>query len=336
MAIQQTFEFLTHDESTLPPGEGGQGNGRQRVAADSISATEKTSRRLSAGARPRAAKVAKEKRGDEGVSTTSALDQLRAQIGCINTADRSPGSAGSERELLLTGSTAMDGLLPGRGLRIDAITEWVAEADGCGAAALSMITAANRLRQIAGPFVVVCPPDQFYPPAAVALGIPANRIIWVRPTCHADSVWAIDQALRSKATAVLWAPIGARLDDRDARRFQLAAEIGSTPGLLLRPAAVRRRPTFADIRFHISNKVQNPSIESTAKESTRAMRVTLDRCRGGQLDRSVVVHITDTANIQEVVMTPFTRHQDESTPLHLASQLADPQRTKQTGRRRRA
>jgi hypothetical protein len=237
----------------------------------------------------------------------------------------------------------MDGLLPRGGLRVDAITEWVAWADGSGAAALSMITAATRLQQIAGPLVVVCSPDQFYPPAAVALGIPAGRIIWVRPTGHADTVWAIDQALRCQATAVLWAPIGARLDDRDARRFQLAAEIGNTPGLFLRPEAVRRRPTFADIRFHVSNERSSREGKTpAAPATTRTMRVTLDRCRGGQLGRSVMVQITDAANIQQVVMTPATeyqaiRHQDESTPLHLASQLSNPQRTgKQTGKRRRA
>ena len=34
---------------------------------------------------------------------------------------------------------AIDQLLPHGGLRTDAITEWVAEAEGCGAATLSLI-----------------------------------------------------------------------------------------------------------------------------------------------------------------------------------------------------
>ncbi len=233
-------------------------------------------------------------------------------------------------ETLSTGSAAIDELLPRGGLRTDAITEWVAEADGCGAAALSLITAANHLQspQVTGPLVVVCPPDQFYPPAAVALGIPADRVIWVRPTRQADTVWAIDQALRSKATAIVWAPIAACLDDRDARRFQLAAENGSTPGLFIRPAAVRGRPTFADIRFYVSNEVG--LIQEGA--SARVMRITLDRCRGGQIGRSVSIEINDAAGIDRHL--PPARHQDETTPMHLVAQLSRPQRTAKQHKRR--
>lgn len=377
MAIQQTFEFLD-EPSPLSPGTeqhchlsraavprstaGGvevrRGSGREGVLEVLPTSLVSPSPELSARPLPKG-EVAKTNlspngRGDKSSTPLSVLDQLRAQVGCIHTTHTPTGQSTDDQENLSTGSTALDGLLPRSGLRADAITEWVAWADGSGAAALSMITAATRLQQIAGPLVVVCSPDQFYPPAAVALGIPAGRIIWVRPTGHADTVWAIDQALRSQATAVLWAPIGASLDDRDARRFQLAAEIGNTPGLFLRPEAVRGRPTFADIRFHVSNEQSSrqgktPAAPATRKgqtptapESTRTMRVTLDRCRGGQLGRSVMVQITDAANIQQVMMTPATeyqamRHQDESTPLHLASQLSNPQRTdKQTGKRRRA
>lgn len=331
MAIQQTFEFLA--ESAMAA----EGNppchlSHLREKSDAVAAGRESFTVVTT--RPEASVYGSEVKTDSSShpereltctkDSATPLDQLRAQVGCINTAH--PGeSATNDLEVMTTGSDAIDGMLPRAGLRSDAITEWVAQADGCGAAALSMIAAATRLQQTAGPLVVVSPPDFFYPPAAVALGIPANRIIWVRPTRHADTVWAIDQALRSEATAVVWAPVAARLDDRDARRFQLAAEIGSTPGLLIRPQTVRGRPTFADIRFHVSTR-KGKALD--APTQTRAMRVTLDRCRGGQIGRSVMVRINDEAKIE--------RQHDEAAPLHLASQLANPQRTGKQHKRHRA
>lgn len=255
------------------------------------------------------------------------IDRLRAQVGCIHTRDIDTLST-DHRQTFSTGSAAIDELLPRGGLSAEAITEWVAAADGCGAASLSLITAATYLQspQVSGPLIVVSSPEEFYPPAAVALGIPADRVIWVRPTRQADAVWAIDQALRSKATAMVWALIGARLDDRDARRFQLAAEHGNTPGLFIRPAAVRGRPTFADIRFCVSSEVGL----TTEASSARAMRITLDRCRGGQIGRSVVVQINDLGGIDRQAQPQ--RLQDEAILMHLATQLSQPQRT--TGQRK--
>lgn len=275
-----------------------------------------------------------------GPQHKSILDDLRSKAGCISTAL----SEDEHTTVLSTGADAIDRLLPRQGLRGDAITEWVSQAPGSGAASLSLIAAGIHLKSPSGrgPLVVVSSAGQFYPPAAVALGVPTSQIIWVRPSRHADAVWAIDQALRCKSVAAVWSSLGAHLDDRDARRFQLAAEIGQTPGFFVRPIAVRGRPSFADIRFHIDNSP--PSHQSTEpQDQTRLIRVTVDRCRGGTIGRSVYVQIDDQAQIHSArpqVKTQVTGTKNETSVVHLASELAHPttpnQKQPRQNHRRRA
>ena len=259
----------------------------------------------------------------EGADRQVVLRQLRAKVGCISTAPES-----NRKATFSTGSTAVDRLLPEGGLRTNAITEWVAEAEGSGAGSLALIAAAGQLRcptHGRGPLVVVSDPEHFYPPAAVALGIPAERIIWVRPSRHADLVWSIDQALRCESVAAVWAPVGAGLDDRDARRFQLAAEVGRTPGLFIRPATTRHRPSFAEIRLHIANHrpSRDPEVDGFSSGG-RLLRVTLDRCRGGRLGESVWIEIGDQGEIQTAIPRRRTAWENEKATVHLASELAHP------------
>ena len=154
----------------------------------------------------------------------------------------------------------------------------------------------------------------FYPPAAISLGLPVDRIIWVRPKRHSDLVWAIDQALRCESVAAVWAYAGVHLDDRDARRFQLASEAGKTAGLLVRPTASRGRPSFAEVRFHVKHLATGShhdpfdsvvssrgSIrEEIAVQSHRALQVTVDRCRGGTSGQQTAVQIDDHGSLHTI------------------------------------
>lgn len=281
-------------------------------------------------------------------SKVETLKRLRAQL----------ESAGSHRndssDTLSTGCQSIDQWLPRGGLRTDAITEWVASGDSCGAASLALITAKIRLLQNeSGPLVVVSNTvngnrANFYPPAAKALGISMRRLIWVRPKGQADLVWAVDQALRCPAVAAVWAEVGSGLDDRDARRFQLAAEMGQTPGLFVRPAAVRGRPSFAEVRFHVasgSREQMSAVSETFPAQSDRLMQVTLDRCRGGRLGQQTLVSMDDQARLRSIPMpalptpdltvTPDAPATPDETPvLPLAAELAHPKSSRRTTRRR--
>ena len=265
----------------------------------------------------------------------AVLRRLRAQVGCLSTA------ATDRAENLSTACPAIDAMLPSGGLKRNAITEWVAKSDSSGAAALSLITAATYLRSLsaAGALLIVDLDKNFYPPAAVALGIPMDQIILVRPRQHAQMVWAIDQALRCEAVAAVWAHVGTRLDDRDARRFQLAAETGNTPGFFVRPKAVRGRPGFAEVRFHVASEMVAPPDDFRHRKATsaqikhRLLQVSLDRCRGGVIGQNVWVQIDDQANIHQVSFSKTVPH--ETAAVHLASQLANPTTAQSTNRSKR-
>ncbi len=271
-----------------------------------------------------------------GLTREAILNQLRSRVGCITEAPEESVPTFS------TGVGSVDAMLPQRGLKLDTLTEWVAETTTSGAATLAMAATASLLHShsmLSGPLVVVDPEGTFYPPAAFSLGIPAERIVWVRPPRHADTVWAIDQALRCQAVAAVWAHVGDRLDDRDARRLQLAAEIGSTPGLLVRPSSVRGKPSFADVRFHVSQKGVRPLIEAKRPDPfVRVWRVTLERCRGASVGAGAWVTMDENAKLRSLAasevatwLDPMHRtktehsHDHEKTAaMRLASRLADP------------
>lgn len=292
----------------------------------------------------------------ESQDRESVVRKLRVDLGCVLS-----GQAEHQAQALYsTGSESIDEMLPRGGLRRDAITEWVADSESSGAASLSLIAAANLLNISvkSGPLVVVCGESGFYPPAAISLGLPVDRIIWVRPKRHPDLVWAIDQALRCESVAAVWAYAGVHLDDRDARRFQLASETGKTAGLLVRPTASRGRPSFAEVRFHVQHLAtgshhdpfdsvvssQGSIREEIAVQSHRALQVTVDRCRGGTSGQQTAVQIDDHGSLRTIhwhhdslSSTGCSKdNRYEKAAVHLASELAHPKTAKRVATSRRA
>ena len=119
-----------------------------------------------------------------------------------------------------SGCPALDRILPENGFRAGTLVEWLSYGPGDGAATLAFRAVACALRAagagsrhpLAGregdgrAVVVVDAGGEFYPPAAVALGIEPSRLIVVHPNNRADHTWALDQALRcpAVAAAVAW------------------------------------------------------------------------------------------------------------------------------------
>jgi hypothetical protein len=98
--------------------------------------------------------------------------------------------------------------------------------------------------------VVVDQDHSFYPPAAAHEGIDLRALVIIRPRSSSELLWAWDQALRSSAVAAVWGMLP-RIDPRDFRRLQLAAEQGHTLGLLLRSTTLQQDPSWAQVRLVI-------------------------------------------------------------------------------------
>ncbi len=101
----------------------------------------------------------------------------------------------------------------------------------------------------------------FYPPAAIQLGLPLERLLVIRTKRNVDALWVCEQVLRCPAVAAVVLPIRA-MDAYVSRRLQLAAETGGGLGFLLRSAA-RGGHTFAATRLRLDplpNKDPTPCL----------------------------------------------------------------------------
>ena len=227
------------------------------------------------------------------------IARLQAEIGRLEKRRR-PGVGSAP---ITSGCGPLDRLLPWGGLRRGALVEWLAEGEGAGAATLAMLAAREAARQ-GGAVVVLDACGEFYPPAAVRLGIEPERLLVVQTTSPADHAWALDQVLRCPGVAATVAypeQLGGRLGGRSFRRLQLAAEQGGGLGLLLRPAAVRGEPSWGDARLLITPK------PAAGTDAVRRLNIELLRCRGGTGGGSVDVE-----------------WDDETCTMRLATELAHP------------
>jgi len=222
------------------------------------------------------------------------IEALRRQIGRVEQTWRS-----GEDVPVSSGCPAVDRLLGGGGLRRGTLVEWLAAGPGSGAATLALTAAREACRE-GGMLVVLDARGEFYPPAAVRLGIEPARLIVVRPAGRADYAWALDQALRCPgvAAAVAWPE---KLDGRTFRRWQLAAEQSGALGLLIRGDSARGEPSWADVRLLVE-----PLPAESLQSHRRRLRIELLRCRHATGGRGVEVEIDD-----------------ETRVVHLAAPLAD-------------
>src|SRR5262245_30627972 len=237
-----------------------------------------------------------------------------------------------------TGSPALDGLLPAGGLRRGTLVEYLTGGSGNGAGTLAL-SAAREACQERRALVVVenggsagASPSRFYPPAAAAWGIDLSVVLVLRPASKADVVWALDQALRCKGVGAVWARSD-RLDVRDFRRLQLAAECGGTMGLLTRPARLRGQPTWADVQWEVRGRKDEGRRLKAEKRLRRSsftpppssfrgllawrLEVELVRCRGAAGGEKVLLELDEAAGVWREVS-------DEAThSLSVFSGLAD-------------
>ena len=171
------------------------------------------------------------------------LQELRDRIrGMEGVRDRGPLDAGRP-----TGFPALDRLLAGRGLRPGSVVEWRGARTGGGAMTLALAVAAHLVRDD-GTLVVLDDGD-FYPVGAAELGVPLDRTVVVRTDDPAGRLWAWEQALRAPGVTVTLGRLE-RVDDRAARRLQLAAEAGGGLGFLVRPPDARAA-TWAATRIEV-------------------------------------------------------------------------------------
>jgi hypothetical protein len=145
-----------------------------------------------------------------------------------------------------TGFAELDHALGG-GWPRGQLTEFATPAEGIGELKLLM-PAIRRLDQWV---VLVSPPHIPYAPALEAHGLDLSHLLVTRAMTQIDTLWAIEQALRSGACSAVigWMENAA---ERALRRLQLAAEAGSSWAVLFRPPSCIRRRSPAPLRIQLS------------------------------------------------------------------------------------
>ncbi len=224
----------------------------------------------------------------------STIEQLQTRIAQMEATYR------PERSDTVVSSNCppLDAVLPQGGFLFGTLVEWFA--DGVGDGAVGLAIQASRQALCTGRvLVVVDRRGQFYPPAAVEMGMDPKQLVVVRAKTQDEQFWAIDQSLRCRGVgAVLAWP--RRIEAACFRRWQLAAEESGVLGLLIRPAAAKREPSWAEVRLGVETF-------PTGVETRRRLRLHLLRCRGVTAGRTVDVEMDD-----------------ETHSMHTISQLADP------------
>ena len=216
----------------------------------------------------------------QGLSRGRLLQALKEQIAGLEGAGRPAGE-----DPVASGCPPLDRLLPGRGFRRGTLVDWLSSGDGSGAQTLALGTAREACRE-GGALVVLDQAREFYPPAAVRLGIEPDHMIVVQAANQADNTWALDQALRCLGVAAVLA-WPEKFDGRTFRRLQLAAEQGGNLGLLVRPQSVRHEPSWADVRLLVE------PLPPAGPAGRRRLRIELLHTRGGSHGGNVEVELDD-------------------------------------------
>ncbi|HET9108095.1 MAG TPA: translesion DNA synthesis-associated protein ImuA [Steroidobacteraceae bacterium] len=182
------------------------------------------------------------------------------------------GRSAARMRVLPTGFRALDEGLPGGGWPRAGLIEILPSCPGVGELSLLLpVLAAVTRRPEARWCVWLAPPLRPFAPALAGCGVALERMLIVQPQRkeaeEKSAFWAFEQTLRSGACDIVLAWLRSALP-RQIRRLHLAAERGSTLGVLFRPREAARDSSPAALRIIV-------------EPAPRGARVTLLKSRGG-------------------------------------------------------
>ena len=212
------------------------------------------------------------------------------------------------------GLSAIDRYLPQGGLAGGALHEVVPEEAATPAAFGFVVALLTRLSQTS-PLILVIPAHGFrdygrpHGHGLRTLGLDPNRLILVETAHRKETLWAMEEALRSRAPAAVAGVID-KLDLKTSQRLHLAATDCGLPLFLLRPAADLELSAAAT-RWRVGT---TPAARDRFGLIVRSRwRLTLERCRNGRAGEWMVEY--------DHVAHRFS----------LATALADPARSRGAG-----
>ncbi len=151
-----------------------------------------------------------------------------------------------------SGFAALDAQLPGRGWPRRALTELLLPHPGVGEIRLlaESLIAAQRAERVV---MLFDPPAELSAFALARLGFDVEQLLIVNTRSRlipgSDTLWALEQALKSGHVGAVLAWLPPRLRAERLRRLQLAAHAHDGPAFVLREMSAAQRPTAAPLRL---------------------------------------------------------------------------------------
>jgi len=151
-----------------------------------------------------------------------------------------------------SGFAQLDAQLPGRGWPRRALTELLLPHPGVGE--IRLLAASLVAAQQAGRLVMLFdPPSELSAWALCALGFDVEQLLIINTRSRlipgSDSLWALEQVLKSGHVGAVLAWLPPRLRAERLRRLQLAAHAHDGPAFVLREISAAQRPTAAPLRL---------------------------------------------------------------------------------------
>ncbi len=196
------------------------------------------------------------------------------------------GSSGADG--IATGFPALDAALFDRGWPQRGLTEFLSDTPGIGelrllAPAMATLSATND-RLIAW----IAPPFVPYAPALQAAGIDLAKVLLVHPRDHGETLWALEQALKTGACgAALGWLLETHLKFTELRRLQFAARQGRAWASLFRPASAAGDPSAAELRLRLWPSRSGLRVDIVKRRGgwpLSGIELTFDKCAEGAIE----------------------------------------------------
>ena len=222
---------------------------------------------------------------------STSIAELRTSLRRLEQTSR---FAAQEKERVSTGVPALDAILPDHGLLRGTLSEWIGSEAGSGALSLAMRVAGQTQHDGAKSraLIIVDRNRRLYPPAFPATGVQLEHTILVRPTSHADELWALEQSLRCPGVGAVLCRID-HLKTQQFRRLQLAAESGTAIGLLIRSATACKQSGWADVRLLVTARPTDADLSPFH----RRLEVRCLYAKGSLGDQTVELELCDETGV---------------------------------------
>jgi len=182
---------------------------------------------------------------------------------------RANGQPNTRRFAVPSGYSALDARLPGGGWPFPSLVELLIPEVGVGELNLLI----PMLREMGQRTIALLnPPFIPYAPALEEHRLDPTRVVVTTPLARLETLWAMEQALRSGACAAVLGWVE-QAGMQTLRRLKLAANEGNCIGVLFRSIRCRTQPSPAHLRAVLGMDGGELSIELIKVQSGRSATV---------------------------------------------------------------